>query len=33
MTGSIVRHLIRKDWQIHRFQILISMLAGRRRWR
>jgi ABC-2 type transport system permease protein len=28
MTNSIVRQLVWKDWQIHRLQILLSMLGG-----
>lgn len=28
MTGSVVRHLILKDWRLYRNQILFSVLAG-----
>jgi len=28
MTGSVVGHLIMKDWQIHRVPILVTMAAG-----
>ena len=28
MTGSVVRHLILKDWRLHRLQIILSLAGG-----